>query len=552
MIPKIWENIYQNPSEMEFKNLSQITFADILGILPELYLIIMSLVALIIIGMANFAPISTKIEKKKYVMPTLYNFSIKSMWYTIILYLIKLFFSVIKITINNLEVTYKVSDAYDTQIAFANYTITDFYTETIKIVVLLTIIIIMNASKDSFKKHPRHLIEYPVLLIFTAIFLLILISAYNFITVFLSILGFSLTLYVLLLNDSFNQASREAGIKYFYLSTVSTGLLICGIFLSYLIFNSTSFMAITWLVHNWKQFNNLDSNAFLITVMLYFIIFGFLFKLAAFPCHLWAPEVYDGSPNAVTVLFVLPIKIATFAIFLRILGHTFGDLYQYWHYIVWLSAMFSMIWGCLGALTEQTVKRFMAYSSINQMGFLLMGICCGTFEGFRAALIYLLLYVIMNAGFFIIFLTTKEKSLNKTLTYLTDFNDFAQKNYIYSLGIVVILFSMAGIPPLGGFFGKYFIFLHSFETGHVGLVIVGMITSVIGAYYYLRIIKIMWFENPIENRFEFQTTMSERLIDTYVAIIFSLITFLLWTPWLFKFMNSLTLVAMHPISQWIW
>lgn len=534
---EIISDILENTTVSWMKNLSQITFADILGILPELYLIIMSLMALIIIGKANFTPASNKLEKKNYIMPVLYNFSVNVMWYTIMLYIMQLWYGVMLIT---------------TIVSFANYTINDFYTTTIKIVVLLTIILIMNASKESFKKHPRHLIEYPVLLLFTAIFLLILVSAYNFITVFVAILGFSLTLYVLLLNDSFNQASREAGIKYFYLSTVSTGLLICGIFLAYLIFQSTSFMAITWLVHNWKEFNNLDSNSFLITVMLYFIIFGFLFKLAAFPCHLWAPEVYDGSPNAITVLFVLPIKIATFAIFVRILGHTFGDLYEYWHYIIWLSAMFSMIWGCLGALTEQSVKRFMAYSSINQMGFLLMGLTCGTFEGFRAALIYLLLYVIMNAGFFLLFLCTKEKTSNKSLTYLTDFNDFAQKNYVYSIGLVVILFSMAGIPPLGGFFGKYFIFLHSFETGHVGLVIVGMITSVIGAYYYLRIIKIMWFESPIENRFNFETKMSRRLTDTYITIEFSLIAFVLWTPLLFTYMNKLTTVAIHPISIWLW
>jgi len=530
-------NIIENTKNIWIKNISEITFSDVLAILPEIYLVTMSLIALIVIGMANFTPASNKMEKKNYVMPTLYKFSVNSMWYTVILCLIQLLFGAMSVT---------------TVVSFANYTINDFYTVTIKIVVLLTVILIMNSSKESFKKHPRHLIEYPILLLFTTIFLLILISAYNFITVFLAILGFSLTVYVLLLNDSFNQASREAGIKYFYLSTVSSGLLICGIFLAYLIFHTTSFMAITWLVHNWKEFNNLDSNAFLITVMLYFVIFGFLFKLAAFPCHLWAPEVYDGSPNAVTVLFVLPIKIATFAVFLRILGHTFGDLYQYWHYIVWLSAMFSMIWGCLGALTEQTVKRFMAYSSINQMGFLLMGIACGTYEGFRAALIYLLLYVIMNAGFFLLFLCTKEKTLNKPLTYLTDFNDFAQNNHIYSVGLVVILFSMAGIPPLGGFFGKYFIFLHTFETGHIGLVVVGMITSVIGAYYYLRIIKIMWFEKPIENRFNFETNMSGSLYEVYVAIEFSLIVFLLWTPWIFSFMNVLTTVAIHPLSQWIW
>lgn len=188
------------------------------------------MIALTIIGMSNFTPASTKIQKKFEIMPTIYSFSVNSISYTVLLCLIQLSCGVFDDT---------------SFISFANYTINDFYTVTIKIVVLLTIILILKASKDSFKKHPRHLIEYPVLILLTTIFLLILISAYNFITVFLAILGFSLTLYVLLLNDSFNQASREAGIKYFYLSTVSTGFLICGIFLAYLIFHSTSFMAIT-------------------------------------------------------------------------------------------------------------------------------------------------------------------------------------------------------------------------------------------------------------------------------------------------------------------
>jgi NADH-quinone oxidoreductase subunit N len=142
-------------------------------------------------------------------------------------------------------------------------------------------------------------------------------------------------------------------------------------------------------------------------------------------------------------------------------------------------------------LGEQLVKRFVAYSSINQMGFLLMGLAAGTFEGIRASLIYLLLYVIMNLGFFILFLTTKDTKTKKSLTYLRDFKNFAQNNYLFSIGLVIILFSMAGIPPLGGFFGKYYLFLHSFQVGHFILVITGMATSVIATYYYLRIIKIM-------------------------------------------------------------
>lgn len=511
------------------KNISKITFTDLLAILPEIYLIIMCLIALILIGMANFKPISNKLQKKLEIMPTIYDYSINVLWYTIGLLLFQYL---------NLKPI----------LSFATYTINDLYTTTIKIIIILTIILIMRASNNSFTKHPRHLMEYPILLLLTTIFLLFLISSFNFITMFLAILGFSLTLYVLLLTDSFNHASREAGIKYFYLSSVSSSLMICGIFLIYLIFHTTSFMAITWLLANWKYYNNLDYNAFLFTVMLYFLIFGFFFKLAAFPCHLWAPEIYDGSPNAITVFFVLPIKIATFALFLRILGNTFGDLYQYWHYILWMSSLFSMIWGCLGAISEKLIKRFMAYSSINQMGFLLMGLTSGTFEGFRATLIYLLLYIIMNTGFFLIFLTTKEKTTNKSLTYLTDFNDFAQKNYLYSIGLVIILFSMAGIPPLGGFFGKYFIFLHSFETGHIGLVIIGMITSLIGTYYYLKLIKIMWFEKPIENRFDFETILSYHLQNTYTIIQFSLVWFILWTPWLFKYINILTSISIHPLT----
>lgn len=512
-------------------NLSQLSWGDVLSILPEIYLLIIILVALVLVGTSNFVPVSNEVEKKTNVAPSLYMLTINAMWITGLICIFQFLFFSNKSLVN-----------------FASYSITDIYTLTIKLLVLLTTILILSSSKDALRKHPRHLMEYPVLILLTTLFLMILISSYNFITVFLSVLGFSLNVYVLLLNDAFNQASREAGIKYFYLSTVSSGLLISGIFLLYLIFHSTSFMSISWLIHNWIFFDNLKTSSFLISVMLYFIIFGFLFKLAAFPCHLWAPEVYDGSPNAITAMFVLPIKVATFALFLRILGHTFGDLYQYWHYILWMSAFFSMLWGCLGALTEQNIKRFVAYSSINQMGFLLMGLTSGTFEGFRSALIYLLLYVIMNAGFFLLFLTTREINSNKSLTYLSDFNDFASKNYLYSIGLVIILFSMAGIPPLGGFFGKYFIFLHSFETGHLFLVFIGMVTSVIAAYYYLRIIKIMWFEQPIFDRFIFKTSMTGHLLEIYVFIEFILIWFLIWSPWLFWLMNYLTKVSIHPLS----
>ena len=373
-------------------------------------------------------------------------------------------------------------------------------------------------------------------------------------TLFLAIIGFSLNIYVLLLYDSFNHSSREAGIKYYYLSTFSSGLLISGIFLAYLIFHNTGFISISWTLHNWTLFNTLENTLgtknMLLSIMIYFLSFGFLFKLAAFPCHLWAPEIYDGSPHPITAIFVLPIKIATFGLFLRLLTYTFGDLYFIWNYIIWMSAFFSMIWGCLGALGEQIVKRFVAYSSINQMGFLLMGLAAGTFEGVRASLIYLVLYVLMNLGFFILFLVTKDSTTKRSLTYLTDFNIFAQNNYLYSIAFVVILFSMAGIPPLGGFFGKYYLFLHSFEVGHILLVVTGMITSVIATYYYLRIIKIMWFEKPLISRLSFKANFSETLFFIYVMIEFLLIGFLIWSPWIFDYGNLLSATCINPLTTW--
>ncbi len=282
--------------------------------------------------------------------------------------------------------------------------------------------------------------------------------------------------------------------------------------------------------------------------MIYFLVFGFLFKLAAFPCHLWAPEIYDGSPHPITAIFVLPIKIATLGLFLRLLNYTFADLYFVWSYIIWMSAFFSMIWGCLGALGEQIIKRFIAYSSINQMGFLLMGLASGTFEGLRSTLLYLLLYILMNLGFFILFLNTREEKTNRALIYLSDFNDYAQNHYFYSITFVIILFSMAGLPPLGGFLGKFFLFLHSFEIGHYLLVTVGMITSLIATYYYLRIVKIMWFEKSIRGRFQFKTSLTETLFSIYIILEFFLIWFIIWSPWLFQYLNIITASCINPLT----
>ena len=526
-------NVFQvNCCESKIANFQKISYSDFLGITPEIFLGSSILIGFILIGLSNFAPNIKIFEQKKHITPVLCKFVEISLIWSILIFCLQLFFL-----------------GLNSQFLFTGYTIIDLYSTVIKISVNVTVFFLLKLSKNYVMKHPRHLMEYPILLLLLTFFLGILISAYNLLTAFLAIVGFSLTIYVLLLYDSFNHSSREAGIKYFYLSTFSSGLIISGIFFSYIIFHNTNFLFITWQLHNWTWFNNLPHKILLFHFMIYFLTFGFLFKLAAFPCHLWAPEIYDGSPHPITALFVLPIKIATLGFFLRLLNYTFSDLYQSWNYILWFSSILSMLWGCIGALNEARIKRFIAYSSINQMGFLFIGIVCGTFESLRATFIYLFLYIIMNLGFFILFLTTKENITRRALTYLTDFNDYAQRNYFYTVTFVIILFSMAGIPPLGGFFGKYYLFLHSFEVGQFSLVVIGMITSVVSTYYYLRIIKVMWFEKPIPDRFIFKTNLKGSMFNVYIAIECILVLFFVWSPWTFILSNVLIGVAIHPLTS---
>jgi NADH-quinone oxidoreductase subunit N len=515
----------------KYLTLQIITWTDFVQNLPEIYLTFVIFIALIIVGTANFIPTTSRVIQKKEITLSLYEFVRTSLIIVFFIYLVQI-----------------LGFLTTPVLVFNAHSIVDLYTQTLKIIVILIIWLLLTGSKTYIVKHPRHLMEYPILLLLTTVFLLFLVSSYNLMTLFLSIIGFSLNVYVLLLYDSFNHSSREAGIKYYYLSTFSSGLIISGIFFAYLIFHNTSFISIAWILHNWCLLDNLEPQKMLFYIMIYFLVFGFLFKLAAFPCHLWAPEVYDGSPHPITAIFVLPIKVATFGLFLRLLNYTFADLYFAWSYIIWMSAFFSMIWGCFGALGEQLIKRFIAYSSINQMGFLFMGLASGTFEGIRAALLYLFLYILMNLGFFLLFLNTREQKTNRALTYLSDFNDYAQNHYLYSVTLVIILFSMAGIPPLGGFLGKYFLFWHSFEVGHYLLVITGMATSLIATYYYLRIIKIMWFEQPIEHRFHFKTTFSDSLFVIYILIEFILVWFIIWSPQIVHYITLITSVCVSPLT----
>jgi NADH-quinone oxidoreductase subunit N len=524
---------------IEFESLYNSSWIDLVGLLPEIYLSIIILAGLFIVAGSNFYPKANIIEKKKNVTPLIYNVILFGFIFTMVFYFISNF------------------DFWTTgNILFNGYTVVDGYSSAIKTAVVFTTIVVFWNSKNYIKNNPRHLMEFPILVALTCLFLLILVSSYNLMTMFLGVVGFSLNVYVLLLYDSMNHASREAGVKYYYLSTFSSGLLLSGVFFAYLIFQTTDFLQIRMLLEVYKEstenmhgLGSLLNHTPMLGIMLYFIIFGFLFKLAAFPCHAWAPEVYEGSPNPITALFVLPIKIATLGFFIRLLTYVFYDLYHIWSFIIWFASIFSMLWGCFGALVEKSFKKFVAFASINQMGFLLIGLACGSANGIRASLIYLLIYAVMNLGLFIIFLNTYEKNSNRNISYLTDFAYFSKNNWLYSITLVIILFSMAGIPPLAGFFGKYYLLLHAFEEKLYSLVIVGMLCSLVSTYYYLRIIKIMWFEKqPDSIELKFETHIDKKNQYLLYALEITLVQFIFLNNIIFDYFTKLTTLCQNILA----
>jgi NADH-quinone oxidoreductase subunit N len=530
--------ILQKSPLTEFGSLYNSSWIDLVGLLPEIYLSIIILVGLLIVAGSNFYPKANVVEKKQNVTPLIYNVILFGFIFTIIFYF-----------------TSSFGFWTSGNILFNGYTIVDGYSTAIKVAVIFTTIIVFWNSKNYIKNNPRHLMEFPILVALTCLFLLILVSSYNLMTMFLGVVGFSLNVYVLLLYDSMNHASREAGVKYYYLSTFSSGLLLSGVFFAYLIFQTTDFLQIRMVLETYKELmendnlNSITNHTPILGIMLYFIIFGFLFKLAAFPCHAWAPEVYEGSPNPITALFVLPIKIATLGFFIRLLTYVFYDLYSIWSFIIWFASIFSMLWGCFGALVEKSFKKFIAFASINQMGFLLIGLACGSANGVRATLIYLLIYAIMNLGLFIIFLNTYEKNSNRNMGYLTDFTYFAKNNWLYSITLVIILFSMAGIPPLAGFFGKYYLLLHAFEAQLYSLVIVGMLCSLVSTYYYLRIIKIMWFEKqPDSIELVFETRIDKKNQYLLYALEITLVQFIFLNNIIFEYFTKLTILCQSILA----
>ena len=370
---------------------------------------------------------------------------------------------------------------------FNGSVVIDYLSSFMKIVTLLAAFLALIISASYLKTLKIFKIEYPILILSSVLGMMIMISSNDLIVFYMGLELQSLALYVLATFNRDQLKSSEAGLKYFVLSALSSGLLLYGCSLIYGFTASTNFQVIA---------NQLNSNEYAITFGIVFILVGLSFKISAVPFHMWAPDVYEGSPTTVTLFFTMVPKIAALTVFIRFLYVPFLNLIDQWQMIIIFLSIASMLFGAIAAIGQTNLKRLIAYSSIGHIGYALAGLTTGTNDGIQSSVIYITIYIIMNLGLFSCLLMMKRNN-----EYYEDINDLSglSKNHpLLSLSLLIILFSLAGIPPLAGFFAKFYIFKSVLEQSMYFLAIVGLLSTVIAAFYYLRIIKIIYFDKEKE------------------------------------------------------
>lgn len=390
------------------------------------------------------------------------------------------------------------------------------FTLIIKTILTLSLIFILLMSFSYYKYENFYVFEYNILILLALLGMVFLASSYDFMMVYLSIELQSLAFYILASLKRDSQFSTEAGLKYFILGALSSGILLFGFSLIYGLTGSTSFEVLNHLLTG-ITFNFHEFNAG-ISVGIIFITVALLFKIAAAPFHMWAPDVYEGAPMIVTSLFAIVPKIAVLALLIQLLLETFYGLIDQWQQFIIFSAMTSMILGAVGAVEQKKIKRFLAYSAISHIGYVLIGLSCGTLEGLQSLFFYMIIYIIMSISIFSIILSLYKINNDHRVIYISDITGLAKENPLLAISFSMVVLSMAGIPPLAGFISKLQIFNAAIASSMFLLAIIGVLTSVLSAVYYIRFIKIIYFEN--NNSFIYKP------IDIQKAIIIS-ITFLI-------------------------
>ncbi|MEJ2122217.1 MAG: NADH-quinone oxidoreductase subunit NuoN [Alphaproteobacteria bacterium] len=371
---------------------------------------------------------------------------------------------------------------------FGGLFVTDAFGVFIKLLVLAGSALAIVMSLGFNKREHIARFEFPVLIVLATLGMMMMVSANGLMSLYVGLELQSLSLYVVAAFHRDSVRSSEAGLKYFVLGALSSGMLLYGASMVYGFTGTTNFTEIA------KIFGRVDHAAPSVGLIvgLVFVMAGLAFKIAAFPFHMWTPDVYEGAPTPVTAFFAAAPKLAAMALFLRVLIGPFGDLSDAWRQIIWFLALGSMLLGGFAAIAQTNIKRLLAYSSIGHIGYALVGLAAGTVDGLRGVLIYMTIYLVMVVGTFCVVLSMRRG--NRMLEEIEDLKGLSRTNPLMAAVLAIMMFSMAGIPPLAGFFGKLYVFLAAIESGLYVLAIVGVLTSVVGAYYYIRIVKVMYFD----------------------------------------------------------
>ncbi|MCF8511732.1 MAG: NADH-quinone oxidoreductase subunit NuoN [Rhodobacteraceae bacterium] len=378
--------------------------------------------------------------------------------------------------------------------AFGGMFVDDAFARFAKVLILLSAAGVLVMAQDYMARRDLARFEYPILVTLSVIGMMVMVSAGDLMALYMGLELQSLALYVLAAMRRDSVKSTEAGLKYFVLGALSSGLLLYGASLTYGFAGTTLFAGISSTLT--------DGHAPLgLLFGLVFLLAGMAFKVSAAPFHMWTPDVYEGAPTPVTAFFATAPKVAAMALIARVVNDAFASVPSDWSQIVAALAVVSMFLGAVAAIGQKDIKRLMAYSSIAHMGYALVGLAAATPQGVQATLIYMAIYVTMNLGTFA-FILSMEKD-GRPVTDIASLNQFAKAEPLKALAMLVLLFSLAGVPPMLGFFGKFYVLKAGVDAGMVWLAVAGAVASVIGAFYYLRIVYFMYFgadQDPVESR----------------------------------------------------
>lgn len=406
---------------------------------------------------------------------------------------------------------------------FSGGFISDAFSRYAKLLILLGSGVMLVMAQGYLKHEHMDRFEFPVLVLLATLGMMMMVSAGDLISLYMGLELQSLSLYVLAAFKRDSQRATEAGLKYFVLGALASGMLLYGASLIYGFTGTVNFVKLAAL------FGDDHAQAGLGLIFgLVFLTAGLAFKISAVPFHMWTPDVYEGAPTPVTALLASAPKVAAMALFVRVMAQPLLGMVDQWQQIIVFISIASMVLGAVAAIGQNNIKRLMAYSSIGHMGFALVGLAAGTEEGVQGVLIYMAIYIAMNFGVFGIILAMRDRA--GQLEAIDDLAGLGRTNPMLALALALLMFSLAGIPPLAGFFAKFYVFLAAVHAGLYPLAIIGVLASVIGAYYYLRIIKVMYFDEPAETQ-DWPMNMPLRLIVAGSSL-FSLFFFAYPMPFL--------------------